>query len=186
MLSYFSSPWVGRISAPASQLYIIVPCYWLSSFCKLNSLKLLSNVWLYNREEACSQCFHRWFTIFWSHLGRTIILSTHHMDEADILGDRVAIISQGRLHCSGSPVFLKNSFGTGFYLTLVRKMKNIQDSGGKEAVSVWHHFAQVTCKHYSSPNIQIQIQYTMSDILIVYILLKGGKEQEAPWLIRDR
>ncbi|XP_053928618.1 retinal-specific phospholipid-transporting ATPase ABCA4 isoform X5 [Cuculus canorus] len=56
--------------------------------------------------------------------GRTIILSTHHMDEADILGDRVAIISQGKLFCSGSPVFLKNSFGSGFYLTLVRKMKN--------------------------------------------------------------
>ncbi|XP_029888453.1 retinal-specific phospholipid-transporting ATPase ABCA4 isoform X4 [Aquila chrysaetos chrysaetos] len=56
--------------------------------------------------------------------GRTIILSTHHMDEADILGDRVAIISQGKLFCSGSPVFLKNCFGSGFYLTLVRKMKN--------------------------------------------------------------
>lgn len=56
-------------------------------------------------------------------LGRTIILSTHHMDEADILGDRVAIISQGKLFCSGSPVFLKNSFGSGFYLTLVRKMR---------------------------------------------------------------
>ncbi|XP_053104297.1 retinal-specific phospholipid-transporting ATPase ABCA4 isoform X1 [Hemicordylus capensis] len=67
--------------------------------------------------------------------GRTIILSTHHMDEADILGDRIAIISQGKLHCSGSPVFLKNSFGTGFYLTLVRKMKTFQDSGGKEATS---------------------------------------------------
>ncbi|XP_027642334.2 retinal-specific phospholipid-transporting ATPase ABCA4 isoform X1 [Falco peregrinus] len=56
--------------------------------------------------------------------GRTIILSTHHMDEADILGDRVAIISQGRLFCAGSPVFLKNRFGSGFYLTLVRKMRN--------------------------------------------------------------
>ncbi|XP_044884673.1 retinal-specific phospholipid-transporting ATPase ABCA4 isoform X4 [Mauremys mutica] len=61
--------------------------------------------------------------------GRTIILSTHHMDEADILGDRVAIISQGKLFCSGSPVFLKNCFGSGFYLTLVRKMKNTQGGG---------------------------------------------------------
>uniref|UniRef100_A0A8B9DQJ0 P-type phospholipid transporter n=1 Tax=Anser cygnoides TaxID=8845 RepID=A0A8B9DQJ0_ANSCY len=50
--------------------------------------------------------------------GRTIILSTHHMDEADILGDRIAIISHGKLFCSGSPVFLKNCFGSGFYLTL--------------------------------------------------------------------
>uniref|UniRef100_A0A673W8V3 P-type phospholipid transporter n=1 Tax=Salmo trutta TaxID=8032 RepID=A0A673W8V3_SALTR len=55
--------------------------------------------------------------------GRTVILSTHHMDEADLLSDRVAIISQGRLHCCGSPLFLKNCFGAGFYLTLVRRMK---------------------------------------------------------------
>lgn len=55
--------------------------------------------------------------------GRTVIMSTHHMDEADLLSDRVAIISQGRLYCCGSPIFLKNCFGAGFYLTLVRKMK---------------------------------------------------------------
>ncbi|NXG55009.1 ABCA4 protein, partial [Hemiprocne comata] len=66
--------------------------------------------------------------------GRTIILSTHHMDEADMLGDRVAIISQGKLFCSGSPVFLKNCFGSGFYLTLVRKMKNMRV--GRAAVSI--------------------------------------------------
>ncbi|KAK2507520.1 hypothetical protein MC885_018499 [Smutsia gigantea] len=58
--------------------------------------------------------------------GRTIIMSTHHMDEADLLGDRIAIISQGRLCCSGTPLFLKNCFSTGFYLTLVRKTKDIQ------------------------------------------------------------
>uniref|UniRef100_A0A8C1PX29 P-type phospholipid transporter n=1 Tax=Cyprinus carpio TaxID=7962 RepID=A0A8C1PX29_CYPCA len=51
--------------------------------------------------------------------GRTVILSTHHMDEADLLSDRVGIISKGKLHCSGSPLFLKNCFGVGFYLTLV-------------------------------------------------------------------
>ncbi|XP_045158186.2 phospholipid-transporting ATPase ABCA1-like isoform X2 [Mercenaria mercenaria] len=52
--------------------------------------------------------------------GRTIILSTHHMDEADVLGDRIAIISQGRLCCIGSSLFLKNHYGNGYYLTLVR------------------------------------------------------------------
>ena len=52
--------------------------------------------------------------------GRTIILSTHHMDEADILGDRIAIISHGKLRCCGSSLFLKKCFGSGYYLTLVR------------------------------------------------------------------
>lgn len=42
------------------------------------------------------------------------------MDEADILGDRVAIISHGKLRCCGSSLFLKKCFGTGYYLTLVR------------------------------------------------------------------
>ncbi|XP_075459417.1 phospholipid-transporting ATPase ABCA1-like isoform X2 [Ascaphus truei] len=52
--------------------------------------------------------------------GRTIILSTHHMDEADILGDRIAIISHGKLCCCGSSMFLKKCFGSGYFLTLVR------------------------------------------------------------------
>ena len=43
--------------------------------------------------------------------GRTIILSTHYMDEADYLGDRIAIMADGRLYCSGSPMFLKKQYG---------------------------------------------------------------------------
>ncbi|XP_036410765.1 retinal-specific phospholipid-transporting ATPase ABCA4-like [Megalops cyprinoides] len=64
--------------------------------------------------------------------GRTVILSTHHMDEADLLGDRVAIISKGRLHCCGSPLFLKTCFGAGFYLTLVRRMRELRPRQRKE------------------------------------------------------
>ncbi|XP_060933642.1 phospholipid-transporting ATPase ABCA1 [Limanda limanda] len=52
---------------------------------------------------------------------RTIILSTHYMDEAELLGDRIAIISQGKLSCCGSPLFLKSKLGSGYYLTVVKK-----------------------------------------------------------------
>ncbi|POI32332.1 hypothetical protein CIB84_003916, partial [Bambusicola thoracicus] len=74
--------------------------------------------------------------------GRTIILSTHHMDEADILGDRIAIISQGKLFCSGSPVFLKNCFGSGFYLTLVRKVKSTRTG---KSISLCSCGSQCSC-----------------------------------------
>lgn len=53
--------------------------------------------------------------------GRTILLSTHFMDEADLLGDRIAIVSNGKLRCVGSPLFLKSHFGDGYHLTLVKK-----------------------------------------------------------------
>ena len=44
------------------------------------------------------------------------------MDEADLLGDRIAIIAQGQLKCCGSSLFLKQKLGSGYYLTLVRKI----------------------------------------------------------------
>ena len=45
---------------------------------------------------------------------RTMILSTHYMDEADILGDRIAIMSNGEIDCYGTPMFLKNKYGNTF------------------------------------------------------------------------
>lgn len=49
-----------------------------------------------------------------------MILSTHHLDEAELLGDRVAVVAGGRLCCCGSPLFLRRHMGCGYYLTLVK------------------------------------------------------------------
>jgi ABC-type multidrug transport system ATPase subunit len=49
---------------------------------------------------------------------RIIILTTHFMDEADILGDRIAIMSDGKLRCAGSSMYLKKMFGSGYQLTI--------------------------------------------------------------------
>ncbi|XP_014665300.1 PREDICTED: ATP-binding cassette sub-family A member 2-like isoform X2 [Priapulus caudatus] len=60
--------------------------------------------------------------------GRTVLLSTHHMDEADILGDRIAIISNGQLKCCGSSLFLKSVLGEGYHLTVVKMPDSSSDS----------------------------------------------------------
>ncbi|XP_058835896.1 phospholipid-transporting ATPase ABCA3-like isoform X2 [Topomyia yanbarensis] len=52
-------------------------------------------------------------------VGRTILLSTHFMDEADILGDRVVIMASGDLKAVGSPFYLKKKFGRGYRLVCV-------------------------------------------------------------------
>ncbi|KAL4490757.1 hypothetical protein ABPG72_021811 [Tetrahymena utriculariae] len=52
---------------------------------------------------------------------RVICLTTHFMDEADYLGDRIGIMADGQLVCMGKPLFLKNKFGTGYNLTVVKK-----------------------------------------------------------------
>ena len=52
--------------------------------------------------------------------GRVILLTTHFMDEADVLADKVVMLSHGRVECCGSPLFLKKAFDIGYSLTLVR------------------------------------------------------------------
>lgn len=54
---------------------------------------------------------------------RIILLTTHYMDEADVLGDRIGIMARGKLMCIGSSLFLKNRFGLGYKLTFVKKHK---------------------------------------------------------------
>eukprot|EP01038_Epipyxis_sp_PR26KG_P007819 gene7819-10621_t len=48
--------------------------------------------------------------------GRTMLLTTHYMDEADILGDRVGIMSLGVMQCLGTTQFLKTTYGAGYKL----------------------------------------------------------------------
>lgn len=51
---------------------------------------------------------------------KIIILTTHNMDEAEYLGDRIAIMNQGKLVTLGSAMFLKKKYNVGYILTLVK------------------------------------------------------------------
>lgn len=42
---------------------------------------------------------------------RTILMTTQYMEEANILGDRIAIMVKGTLQCCGSSDFLKQTYG---------------------------------------------------------------------------
>ncbi|KAJ3239479.1 ATP-binding cassette sub- A member 5 [Chytriomyces hyalinus] len=50
--------------------------------------------------------------------GRTIIITTHSMEEADTLGDRIAILSHGSFQAIGTSMFLKGKFGVGYHLNV--------------------------------------------------------------------
>jgi ABC-type multidrug transport system ATPase subunit len=41
---------------------------------------------------------------------KTILISTNCMEEADILGDRIAIMANGSLQCYGTPMHLKMKY----------------------------------------------------------------------------
>ena len=61
--------------------------------------------------------------LLWDVLGklrqdRVLLLSTHYMDEAEVLGERVLILSEGVLKAQGTVNELKLEYGCGYDLTL--------------------------------------------------------------------
>ncbi|KAG0076214.1 ATP-binding cassette sub- A member 1 [Podila epicladia] len=62
---------------------------------------------------------HVWSFIEKFKQGRIIILTTHSMEEADILGDRICVMAHGRLRAIGNSIHLKNKFGAGYRISIM-------------------------------------------------------------------
>lgn len=59
--------------------------------------------------------------------GRVFVITTHDMEEAEFLGDKIGILREGALHSFGSPGFLKRKFNVGYVLTLTRATRSHVD-----------------------------------------------------------
>ncbi|WCJ35971.1 ABC transporter A family member 2 [Euphorbia peplus] len=69
-----------------------------------------------------------WDIIQNAKIGRSIVLTTHSMEEADILSDRIGIMAKGRLRCIGTSIRLKSRFGTGFVTNVNFTESNEEES----------------------------------------------------------
>ncbi len=93
---------------------------------------------------------------------RIIILTTHYMDEADILGDRVGIMNEGELTCIGTPLYLKNKYGSGYTLTAVKKNGINTDTSDLEHYIKDRLGAEVTKTSDISNEVTFQIPSSLS------------------------
>ena len=58
---------------------------------------------------------------------RVIVLLTNSLEEADVLGDRIAFLAQGKLSVIGNSIQLKSKFGKGYRISIVSEPgKSIQ------------------------------------------------------------
>jgi ABC-2 type transport system ATP-binding protein len=84
--------------------------------------------------------------------GKTIFLTTHYMEEAELLADAVAIISKGKIVAMGSPDELIERNANYLVLTL----KSV-DENAREIVQKMG-FAQV--QHENHKNIKVRVEHT--------------------------
>jgi len=77
-----------------------------------------------------------WDIIEESKPGRAIVLTTHSMEEADILGDTIAIMARGQLRALGTSLRLKQRFGSGYQISVaVAAMKGVPSHGALAAAA---------------------------------------------------
>jgi ATP-binding cassette subfamily A (ABC1) protein 3 len=87
--------------------------------------------------------------------GRIIVLTTHFMDEADLLGDRIAIMANGKLRCCGSNLYLKQKYGVGYNMTMEKADSSHFDS--KLVISLVQEFVP-DCTVLTDVGAEIAIQ----------------------------
>lgn len=68
----------------------------------------------------------------WKHIteiksDRVILLTTHAMEEADLLSDQVAILNEGNLVALGTPLELKSKYGSAIQFTLITDKEKVSD-----------------------------------------------------------
>ncbi|KAK3063321.1 hypothetical protein LTS18_001340, partial [Coniosporium uncinatum] len=94
---------------------------------------------------------------------RTLLLTTHFLDEADTLADHIAILSKGHLKAEGSAVQLKHTLGEGYRVILPH------DS----AVMIPHHFSSVP-HHPSYEGLVYRLQDSAQAAVFVDMLESQG------------
>ncbi|KAK1598463.1 ABC transporter [Colletotrichum navitas] len=114
---------------------------------------------------------------------RTIILTTHFLDEADLLADNIAILSKGSLRAEGSSVALKNALGDGYRIHVL----NVRDVRAPPEVSGVALTASSNTIVYTAPSSSLaadviraleahKIPYRISSPNIEDVFLKVAEE----------
>eukprot|EP00928_Gymnodinium_smaydae_P046455 TRINITY_DN30952_c0_g1_i1.p1 TRINITY_DN30952_c0_g1~~TRINITY_DN30952_c0_g1_i1.p1 ORF type:complete len:1357 (-),score=249.72 TRINITY_DN30952_c0_g1_i1:38-4018(-) len=97
---------------------------------------------------------HLWNIVRARRSDQTVVMTTHSMEEAEALSDRLAIQVRGRLRCLGTPEHVKAKYGSGYQLEILldrrgptsaeRQVKGFVNSlsmraGTSEATLLEHH-----------------------------------------------
>jgi ATP-binding cassette subfamily A (ABC1) protein 3 len=93
---------------------------------------------------------------------RTILLSTHDMEEADALADRIVIMSEGQLSCAGTSMFLKSVFGAGYTLKIA-KLEGFNEDTVSQAVRKYFPQAHIKSNVGSEISFSLESKDTQTD-----------------------
>jgi ABC-type multidrug transport system ATPase subunit len=117
--------------------------------------------------------FHKYLIILGLKKGKTLVLTTHSMEEADELSDSVIFLNKGKKFCQGSPMELKMKYGGGLSLILqtYRKEDSVQVRN-----AVTRKFSGISLKSCIGERLEFEIPkdfISKVDLLVEFVVNSG-------------
>ena len=110
--------------------------------------------------------------------GKTLVLTSHSMDETEALCTKICIMINGKFVCLGTPTHLKNKFAQGF--TLIVHLKHLPDGNFQEIDPIFEYINkrfQSTSVFESQPGYaQFQIEGADVEAADIFECMEMAKE----------
>ena len=109
---------------------------------------------------------------------KIIILTTHSLDEAEYLGDRIGIMTHGQYICSGTSSFLKSKYPCGFNINLLINSNICTDSIKQKLYNeLIEYEPKLEIKISSKGLFSLNIQYNNQNIKEIFDIITKNKEE---------
>ena len=121
--------------------------------------------------------------IFWEIIkkykkNKTIIITTHSFEEAEYLGERIGIISDGELICSGTSSYLKEKYSCGYTINIQLNIKinNFEENRKTIIDQIKNIEPSIEYNISFKGNISINIKNNINNISKILNYLEESKE----------
>ena len=96
---------------------------------------------------------------------RSVILTTHSMEEAEALCDRVSIMHAGALQCIGRTAYLKNKYGGGLLISMSSASSDVLD---RAVLMLQEHFPKAVVKGKRGVTVKVFLPSTLADTVATH------------------
>ncbi|ORX67728.1 hypothetical protein BCR32DRAFT_297520 [Anaeromyces robustus] len=100
--------------------------------------------------------------------GCTMFVTTHYMDEADLLADRKMIISNGNITCLGTSLFLKNKFNMNYSIDIY--YKEAKDCSMADGIIDYFCPGAAQSKSFTTTSVNNQSSDIKDEYITTYLL----------------
>ena len=108
---------------------------------------------------------------------KIILITTHYLEEAEYLGDRIGIMSDGKFICCGTSSFLKSKYPCGFNINLlVNSNKFTEEKKNKIFENIQSYEPNLHIKFASKCVFSLNIQPSNEDIPEIFKFIEESKE----------